>query len=350
MNDNQSGQEDVTARSHAAGAWCIRMVGAPLQPEEQAEFDAWLAADASHPATFEHALMAWNGLHAMESEPEVIAMRAEALEAMRAANARRWTRSTARRPWHWAVATAACLLFALTVALWPGSGGPVEYATGLGERRTLVLADGSRLSLDAETRVEVDMAVDRRTLRLLAGRAKFDVEKDAARPFTVTAGGRTVVATGTAFSVELLGAQLHVILYEGTVAVVRGEPPPASRLIDIKRNPGKNAIALAPGRELVARVNAPVAPQVVQADVARSLAWEGGQLSFVDEPLSLVVERLNRYSRSKIVVGDARAAAIQINGVFNAGDSQAFLDAVQMAYPLEVRRSDGSTIIGSKGR
>ena len=350
MNDNQSDREEVAGRSHAAGVWCIRMAGAPLQPEEQAEFDAWLAADASHPATFEHALTAWNGLHAMESEPEVIAMRAEALEAMRAANARRWTRGSARRPWHWAVATAACLLLALTVALWPGRWGPVEYATGLGERRTLMLADGSRLSLDAETRVEVDLAADRRTLRLLAGRAKFDVEEDAARPFTVTAGGRTVVATGTAFSVELLGAQLHVILYEGTVAVVSGEPPSVSRLLAIKRSPGKRVIALTPGRELVAPVNAPVAPRVAQADVARSLAWEGGQLSFVDEPLSSVVERLNRYSRSKIVVGDARAAAIQINGVFNAGDSQAFLDAVQRAYQLEVRRSDDAAIISSRGR
>lgn len=350
MNDNQPDLEQRGGRSHAAGAWCIRMAGAPLQAEEQAEFDAWLAADGSHPVAFERALLAWDGLHTMESEPEIIAMRAEALEAMRAANARRWTRRTSPRRWYWAVATAASLLLVLAVALWPGRGGPVQYATGLGERRTLVLADGSRLSLDAETRVEVDMAADRRTLRLLAGRAKFDVEEDVARPFTVTAGGRTVVATGTAFSVELLGAQLHVILYEGKVAVIRGEPPPAARLLEIKRSPGKSAIALAPGRELVAPVNAPVAPQIVEADVARSLAWEGGQLSFVDEPLGVVAERFNRYSRSKIVVGDARAAAIEINGVFNAGDSRAFLDAAQIAYPLEVRRSEGSTIIVSKGR
>lgn len=350
MNDNQPGRKDGEGSSHAAGAWCIRMADAPLRPDEQADFDAWLAADASHPPAFERALAVWGGLHAMEGEPEVIAMRAEALEAMRDANAQRWTRSNARRPWHWAMAAAACLLLALTVALWPGRGGPAQYATGLGERRTFVLADGSRLSLDAETRVEVDLAGDRRTLRLLAGRAKFDVEKDAARPFTVTAGGRTVVATGTAFSVELLGDQLHVILYEGSVAVVRGEPPAAARLLKIKRDPGRAAIALVPGRELVAPVNAPVAPRIVEADVARSLAWEGGQLNFVDEPLSSVVERLNRYSRSKIVVGDTRAAAIEINGVFNAGDAQAFLDAAQMAYPLDVRRSGDAVVIGSKAR
>lgn len=350
MNDNQSSRKGGAGSSEAAGAWCIRMAGAPLEPAEQADFDAWLAADAAHPPAFERALAVWGGLHAMEADAEVIAMRAEALEAMRDANAQRWARRPPRRAWHLAMATAACLLLALTIALWPGRSGPVEYATGLGERRTFMLEDGSRLSLDAETRVAVDLADDRRMLHLLAGRTKFDVEKDAARPFTVTAGGRTVVATGTAFSVELLGDKLHVILYEGSVAVVRGEPPSASRLLALKRSPGKDAIALVPGRELVATVKAPVAPTIVEADVARSLAWEGGQLSFVDEPLGAVAERLNRYSRAKISIGDARAAAIEINGVFNAGDTNAFLDAAQMAYPLEVRREGGTVILASKPR
>lgn len=350
MNDNQSSREGSAGSSEAAGAWCIRMAGAPLEPAEQADFDAWLAADAAHPPAFERALAVWGGLHAMEADAEVIAMRAEALESMRNANERRWARSAPQRRWRWMTATAACLLLALTIALLPSRGGPAEYATGLGERRTFVLADGSRLSLDAETRVAVDLADDRRMLHLLAGRAKFDVEKDVARPFSVTAGGRTVVATGTAFSVELLADKLHVILYEGSVAVVRGEPLSVPRLLALKRSPGKDAIALVPGRELVAPVKPLVAPTIVEADVARSLAWEGGQLSFVDEPLGAVAERLNRYSRAKIIIGDPRAAAIEINGVFNAGDTEAFLDAAQRAYPLEVHREGGAVILASKPR
>ena len=350
MNDNQDGRAKETERSEAAGAWCLRIARAPLLADEQSEFDLWLASDATHAAAFERALDVWDALHAIEGEPEIIAMRANALEAVRDANMRRWSRDTTPRRWRWAVATAACLLLALTFAIWPGQSGPVVYATGIGERRTLLLADGSGLSLDAETRVEVSLAGDRRMLRLLAGRAKFDVKKDAARPFTVTAGGQTVVATGTAFSVELIGDQVHVILYEGKVAVVRGDPPSVPRLLEIKRNPQKGAIGLVPGRELIARVDAPVAPEIVETDVTRSLAWEGGQLSFVDEPLSAVVERLNRYGSSKILVGDRRAAAIEINGVFNAGDTQAFVDAVQLAYGLEARRSGDATVLVHKGR
>src|SRR3546814_1402664 len=92
---------------------------------------------------------------------------------------------------------------------------PTAYATEIGERQLAVLEDGSQVSLDAATKVNVRMKEAGRQVELLAGRAKFDVAKDPQRPFTVAAGDKLVVAVGTSFSVALIDGQVRVILYAG---------------------------------------------------------------------------------------------------------------------------------------
>lgn len=325
-----------------AGAWCARLATGVLSAAEQADFDRWTAADIGNAAALDRALSVWQNLHAVSDAPEIISMRADALEGLRRANQRRWSRRIVSG-WARPLALVASLVLVVAGALSLLLSGAEQYSTGMGERRTVVLTDGSRLSLDAETRVAVDYRRDDRQMTLLAGRAKFEVAKDASRPFTVKAGNRTVIATGTAFSVELIDKKVHIIVYDGHVAVVRGTPR-TDMLLRIKARPEKVAISLSPGKELIAGV-APTAPQVVKADVGGSLAWEGGQLDFVDEPLGSAVERLNRYSTDKIVVADARTGGIQVNGVFNAGDSAAFVEAVSKAYQLRVRRGQDGTIL-----
>jgi transmembrane sensor len=343
MNPNLE-EGKMPPREEQAGEWCVRLSTGSLLPPEQAAFDAWMTADPTNTAAFDQALTVWQGLHAISDSPEVISQRADALDALRRANRKRWSRRLVDR-WQWSLGIAASLLLVIVSSLWLFAARPQEYATGMGERRAFLLSDGSHLSLDAKTRVAVRYEPDHRELTLLSGRAKFDVANDPARPFTVTAGDRTVIATGTAFSVELLGKQVRVIVYEGHVAVVKGAPPPPQLLLRIKERPGTTATGLSPGDELITDL-APSAPlQVVEADVARSLAWEAGQLNLVDEPLGSSVERLNRYSPNKIVVGDARAAAIRVNGVFNAGDSAAFLEALAEAYPVHAERNGNDVVI-----
>src|SRR3546814_14429474 len=109
---------------------------------------------------------------------------------------------------------AASVMLAFTVGLVWFSMRPTAYATEIGERQLAVLEDGSQVSLDAATKVNVRMKEAGRQVELLAGRAKFDVAKDPQRPFTVAAGDKLVVAVGTSFSVELIDGQVRVILYE----------------------------------------------------------------------------------------------------------------------------------------
>jgi len=343
---NPDPERETLTREERAGDWCVRLASANLSPEEQAEFDAWMAADEDNRAAFDKALQVWQALHAVGDTPELIGQRADALNALRRANRKRWSRNVfgrLERP----LAIAASFALVAIASFLLLAGRPEVYETGIGERRTFSLEDGSRISLDANSRVSVDLESDRRELLLLSGRAKFDVAKDTARPFTVTAGEHTVVATGTAFSVEKLQGKVHVIVYEGHVALLPEKDASASELRRVVAHAAPVAARVTPGDELIASLEGS-GSAIVKTDVARTLAWEGGQLNFLDEPLSSAIERLNRYEELKLVVADERAGGILVNGVFNAGDGEAFVEALAAAFPVSVRREGGAVVIRSR--
>lgn len=335
-----------------AGAWCVRLAEGSLTPEVRADFASWLAEDPENRRAFEDVSRTWQSLEQTHLSPELVAMRRDALENFRRAHAAQWSRNTRRKLFSALAAVVAVV--AIGIAFWLHQM-PSTYETAVGERRVIALNDGSQISLDTKTRVEVYYTSQRRELRLMSGRARFQVAKNALRPFSVTAADKVVVATGTEFSVELLSKQVHVILYEGRVEVLadRSKQLQPVRIVPHSGQsgsamPAENA-ALLPGRELITTVNATDA-QVQVIDTARSLLWESGQLTFNDEPLVTAVERVNRYTDVPLVVGDDAAGAVRISGTFSAGDTASFVEGVTGVFPVLVRDVDGRKTFVSTAR
>lgn len=332
----------VDARREAALGWCLRLAEGPLQAPEREAFDAWLAADAQNPALFDEAVAIWSAVEDQAGTPQMVVLRGQALESARDANARRWARRRLFSPR--VMAIAATLLVAVLAGVW-SMGLPQTYRTGVGERQVVALADGSKLSLDADSLVTVRYSQARRELVLKKGRARFTVAKNPLRPFTVTSSGKTVVAVGTEFSVERLGGQVRVILYEGKISVLsQASPIAAPRPVPIGAAHRSAEVVLKPGGELIMADTTPVAA-LEPADLSRSLSWEGGQLVFKNEPLSSAVERVNRYADHKIQIADAAAGNVLVSGVFAAGDTEAFVDGITAVFPVRAQRRGGTTVV-----
>lgn len=336
-------QRTANARDLEAAEWCVSLAEGELDRPSRAAFEAWIE-DETNAVAFDEALRVWRAAAQSADAPEVLRLRQRALKQFQRAQGRRWRHRLAR-PGLWAAAAACVGVLIVGFSL---LNTPTRtYRTGVGERQIAVLADGSRISLDADTEVRVRLTRERRDLTLQQGRAKFDVARDPLRPFAVTAGDKVVVATGTSFSVELLRREARVLLYEGHVAVmdkVLAEASPSH-----KRSSGGTAPAYAglePGRELVAPLDASSSPpRVTAVDPARSLSWEGGQLNFEDEPLASAVERINRYSERKVRLADPTLEKLTVNGVFDAGDIDAFLEAVTTFNRLRVAESDDAVTL-----
>ena len=107
------------------------------------------------------------------------------------------------------------------------------------------------------------------------------------------------------------------------------------------------SVELTPGSELSVRVGG-AQVSVSRADLPRSLSWEAGQLNFSNESLTTAVERMNRYTKEKITLGEPEVGGLRINGVFNAGDSSAFLEAIKSFDAVEIEHEPGELVIKLK--
>lgn len=339
-------------RLERAALWCMRLADAPLSAEEQSDFNAWMAAESANAQVFEAAMGVWQGVETIAASPEMIRYRADAVETLRQLNARRWSRAfLARFP----ASVAVCLLMLVFLVIGYVHQLPTRYETAVGERRTVTLEDGSRMTLDGASVVEVRREGGPRSLALRAGRARFEVAYDPLRPFSVRVGNHVMVAAGAFFSVEKLPEELRVVLHEGRMEVIdragidKG-PPPVSRdlrgngMLPERREAG---VVLTPGKALIAST-AGAQVRVVDADLALSNAWESGRLGFENEALVNAVERMNRHARLRLVIADARVASYRISGTFEAGDVEAFVARVTELHPVAVLRRPGELILTSR--
>lgn len=319
-------QDGADRRLEEAAAWRVRLTDAGLVTSP--EFEAWRMEPANQ-AAWQQLSSVWDGLDNIAQAPEILVARQAALADARAARRQRHRRQI--------LAIAAVLLVGLI-----GASGfwwlmrPDDYRTTLAERRVITLSDGSRLSLDTDTEVTVHYGKHDRSLHLLKGQARFDVAHDKRRPFSVVAGNQKIIATGTAFNIDLAGSRVLVTLIEGHVLVMEENDETGAT------GARPRTIELRAGQQLA--TGAIATPQIVPANVQRVTAWTAGQLSFDDEPLWSVVDRVNRYSGTHLVIADPEVGAMKISGVFNAGDVLGFVEIVTHYLPVKAVSEDPRTI------
>lgn len=327
MTEHESPRSPEDQALYEASVWQVRLDEAP--EHDASAFESWLQASP---------LNQWAWTQVADSAA-VLKEHAELLPLRRAALARaERARRSREAPALWLPKLAAAAL--LFIMLGAGALGglqllaqqPQVYATEFGERRSIELEDGSRLTLDSATEVGVRFTDDTRRLELRRGQARFDVAHDPVRPFVVQAHDRIVVAVGTAFNIDVNGPGIVVTMIEGRVRVLNRDAPAR----------GAPELTLVAGQQLSDAARLP--PSVEVADVNRATAWERGQLDFANETLGSVVARMNRYTRDDIVVPDRDVAALRISGVVNTGDADSFTDLVTHYLPVDaVRLPTGET-------
>jgi ferric-dicitrate binding protein FerR (iron transport regulator) len=174
----------------------------------------------------------------------------------------------------------------------PGAG--IEMRTRAGERRTLDLSDGSRVTLGAASvlRVKDDFGTAGRHV-YLEGQALFRVTHDANRRFVVHAAGTASEDLGTEFDVRAYPGDslVRVVVKEGAVAVhaeAGGGDTSVLRADDVALVSGSGHAAV-----------------VHDMNVERLLAWTGGEIVFDDTPLSEVAEELQRWFDIECRIADS---------------------------------------------
>ncbi|MFT3792975.1 MAG: FecR domain-containing protein [Rudaea sp.] len=332
--DNKStARESVAAE---AADWYARLRAENVSELDAVRFRAWIAGDPARRREFEAIDEFWDDLKAIERSPEVLREH-RAIARRRAQQAGAASARTRNRKRLWAA--AAAVLLAVGAAFWMQHRAAGVYATGIGEQLTVPLADGSVVTLNTSTQIRVDFTAERRGVELVSGQANFEVAKDPARPFVVTAGDRAVRAIGTQFDVYKTAEKVTVTLIEGKVAVMPADsaPPPGAATAK------PDEIALAAGEQLSYGTKAP--PERRTADIPRVEAWRARKLDFNDTPLAEAIAEANRYSATQIVLDAPELKDARISGRFEAGRNELFVEGLQNYFHLRADRMANRRIV-----
>ena len=312
----QARPRDDDARRAEAADWVVRLQAPDLTEAEALDFDAWLTASDANALAYDAAL---GVMQEVEASAPRIAYDLRRLPQARPHFARG---ANARRGWIVAGGLAAAATIALAVMPIGLLSTPAQtFITAKGEHRTVKLADGTTVDLNAGTRMTVTLARHERRVSMPQGEAVFDVAADHARPFLITAGDRTVRVVGTRFDVRRRGDQLSVTVDRGVVEVRPNEDGPG------------RAFRLHPGQRLDHEDGA-VETHVRAVEPSDVYAWRTGRLVYRDQPLGDVVADLNQQYVRQIHLDDPALAATRFSGVLVLDNQAAVIRRLALLAPL----------------
>ncbi|AMK17107.1 anti-FecI sigma factor FecR [Sphingobium sp. MI1205] len=203
-------------------------------------------------------------------------------------------------------------------------------STKKGQREIARLMDGSSISMNGDTSLDVLMDGNSRKVRLLRGEAMFDVARDEKRPFFVDLGDSEIRVLGTKFNIRRKEGATELAVTEGVVLVTNNGAAP------VNVHAGSSAL-IQPG----------IATTLIQdrALVQQRVAWTEGFLEFEDKPLDEVVEEFNRYRKSPLVIGDPRIAGTLITGRFGLGESDEFVLALESSFDIKASEGGNGSVV-----
>jgi transmembrane sensor len=318
MTDTSDLLEQRAIRALAA-VWVTDLHGPERSRALEAGLRRWLAEDPRHAQAFELATEAWQSSGNLSAR----------LDEPRPAGAAFKTASRARS---YTIAGAAALCLLLIAAFYWLKDPALS--TGFAEQKTVELADGTEVTLNANSRVLIGYTDRVRQVTLVQGEALFNVTKHQRRPFVVIIGSRKVIALGTSFEVrreESRDPSFTVTLIEGHVAV---ESLAAPNLLPIE--PGAITL-LEPGQRLRFAANKPDALDAPAIEKVTS--WQRGQLIFEDTSIRDAAAEFNRYGKRRVRIDANVPSTLRVGGVFRIGDPDSFARAMANAYQLHIIES-----------
>jgi len=324
MNGISSGQHEDSTRGQIrdeALEWFARAQMGPLAPDAERQFEVWLAQSYSHCAAY------WRLEGAWEEAERLVALRP----------AKRGIRPTvhliASSSTKIVAAAVVLVLVAVAFQFQLVSPDTKAYATGVGGRKILSLADGSKIELNTSTSIRVSANGASRTVWLDKGEAYFQIVHNAVHPFVVIAGNRRIIDLGTKFVAHQTSGKLEVSLIEGRARV------------EITDNPAVQSANLVPGDVAVASVSAISVARKSTDTMNSQLSWRRGVLVFKGATLADATAEMNRYNTEKLVVRDPVLARQTIDGTFPIHAVGQFTEMAQAVFGLRAEKRGTDTVM-----
>lgn len=281
------------------------------------------------------------------------------------------TRKFERRTYAIAASFALCFMFIwLVTALMPLNTEESElsaqaqmsfqstYQTAVGQHSTINLNDGSVLTINTNSLVNVDFSANERVINLVKGEIFIDVAHDTARPLSVVVDDTVFQAVGTAFnvkksfdeSIELLVTNGKVLIAElEDIKSVTTDLSGIKMAMDLQT---AQAQAATPGDKVVIKFSDEHKKQKQKLsgdDIKVSLGWLDKKLIFKGQTLLDAMDEVSRYTDSEFIIPEENLRNLKIAGVFKTDDIDMLLNTLAQNFNIHHEKTaNGKILLVSK--
>jgi len=314
----------------SAASWFSKTRSPVKSASLEEEFRTWLEEDPIHALAYEQCETIWMMTGELRNDDDIkqeIA-KARGMADLNTGNQDIQGSNVLRRLMTGAGKAAAVLLLMVGVLFMAKTIEPGKYDTDVGEQRLLVLPDGSTAMLNTDTSLITQYDEQTRRIVLQKGEAYFDVKTDKDKPFEVHAIGGIVRAVGTAFNVAIQKEGVSVAVIKGIVVVET----------DSTKDNAQQVLAEVEHGQAVKFYPDGLVSEIAAVDLKRISAWRDRKIYFKSDRLVDAIEEYNRYTRKKIILKSDTLRDKLITGVFNIGDTESFIFALEQAFNISVVR------------
>ncbi|MEM9989098.1 MAG: FecR domain-containing protein [Pseudomonadota bacterium] len=313
-----------------ASIWVTRIAEGNMSVEDAEALHKWLNQSAKHAETFETLAQFWGGLDFVQGLNDY----AHSVTAEKSFHEEKKAYQQQQLRTFSVVALAACLCLTIGATIFyrisnmPKSYDGI-YETAIGVQQQIDLPDGTQITLNTDSRINVNYTKDKRVIRLTRGEAYFDVAPNPERTFSVVTDVGVVTALGTEFSVRLSSELLDVVVTEGRVALTQEtitalSPPPIAQLDAGQAtvfNRAKNSVST-----------------IAAVEIEEAVDWRDGELFFNGETLEQVIAELQRYTEINIEIADDSLKQQQIVAYYKVGNLDRMFDALNVMSSIEIEK------------
>jgi len=349
-----SERDPGVAADETAAYWLVVLKNPDVPPTMLRRWEKWIAAAANRKA-FDEAQELWELMDEVPvpswpSDAQVEADTYDGSISVAAYGEQQREQRVRRRRWWTASMSLAAVIGIAAIGLAFVRLGPASsesstdrltvFETETGQHEKVALIDGSEIQMGARTAVTTNVTRRDRFVVMDRGEALFRVRHDPKRPFRVLAGAGVITAVGTEFNVRRLNDLVVVTVSEGTVEVA-----PASALNARGGGDFPHGKRVSSGQYITYDGEGRL-DDVRKADLDMTMAWRKRLLQYRSEPLSRVVQDINRYSKQSITIADAAAGDILYSGTVFERDIDAWLAVLDRAFPqLQVTHPDPDHVV-----
>ena len=320
-----------------ASQWIVKM-DKGLSRDEETALREWLQADPQSYAILMEMTRLWDKMDAMSRLSDLFAKPTVTPSWRSVRNVRALS------------AMAASVVLAAVVGLWALLGGlnlnSAVYQTAVGEQSSVMLPDGTQLTLNTNTKVTVHYTEQQRQLQLSSGEIHISVAKDPQRPLSVMAAGQLVQALGTEFNIEITDQQnIELVVTEGRVKVAVQPNSPAQLSRQAQQPQPDNTLTLAAGEQVTLGSHNQAVTQVSADELEVKLSWREGNLIFRGESLEEAVKEIGRYTSVEFIFINEDLKKMRVAGMFKAGDVEGLLATLRENFNIVSERDGAGNVL-----